>query len=241
MTSIESYYDATVAFLHIPKCAGQSILAAFQELYPARDIARYYPPDDIVRQLEQPRFISGHFIHGYQHALSRSVRSITILRHPIARLKSQLLFDRDVFYSDFGQRYPDIAGVFATTTNAYEIMETTKLWTYDNCIVRMLSGVGNTVPYGHLSNAHVEMAKRNLQAYEIVGFADAIEVFAEAVKAMCAYDYFNVPVVNTAKARNADTSVLSFDDTLLEDVNRFDMQLWFWAREEFRQFMREQE
>jgi hypothetical protein len=236
MTSTENFYDATVAFLHIPKCAGQSILAAFQELYPSGDSARYYPPDDITRQHGQPRFISGHFIHGYQHTLSRSVRSITILRHPVARLKSQLLFDRDVFYSDFGQRYPEIAGVFASTTDAYEIMGTTKLWTYDNCIVRMLSGVGNTVPYGHLSNAHVEMAKRNLEAYEIVGFADAIGAFGQAVKAMCAYDYFNIPVVNTAKARNTDTSVLSFDDALLEDTSRFDMHLWFWAREEFRQF-----
>lgn len=234
MSYDETFFSATVAFLHIPKCAGQSVLEAFSQLYPPQSVHRYYPPDDISRRTATPpSLIVGHFNYGYQFTLSSSVRCATVLRHPIDRLISHIKFDRDVFYSDYGKRFPDIARIFEEEKSASKIIEATRLWYYDNCMVRILSGIGSTVPYGEISNIHLEYAKNNLMAMELVGFQDSLESFATNLRKSFNYAYFNIPKVNMAETRDLGSSIIEFDERYLADLSPYDIQLWYWARTAF--------
>jgi len=163
-----------VAFLHIPKTAGTSFVEMLEANYKANDIIRYYPPEHIptIPAHRHDGLVMGHFSFGYERCFLKSCKRIVFLREPSTRMLSNL---------HYAQRYylePDVPDNhrckkwFKNHDEPFDFLAFSKFWFFDNVAVRMLSGVGDRIKFGKLTDEHVQAAKQNLEVFDFIGFQE---------------------------------------------------------------------
>ena len=109
---------STLFFLHIPKCAGMSLMDALLDRLPAGQV---YQSTSMVRNIweNRPDFLQithhrglkavvGHWVHeAMLPVLQKPIYFASSLRHPVQRVKSQFRFDMGIRGGDWPKRAPD--------------------------------------------------------------------------------------------------------------------------------------
>ncbi len=231
-------YAATLVYLHIPKTAGQSLLATLERIYTVFGMYKIYPlayvSEDEELPTETPRLIVGHFSYGLPCRIFGNIpfRWVTFLRNPSARLISQYRFDCDYFFaSELANDEANRNLIFSVPPG--EFIKRSRLWTYDNCMTRMLSGVGGTVPFGEMDRSILEMAKNNLSRFFFVGFQENFKAGTEKLAEKCGFPYFNVGHKNVSREENVIKEFDINELSELSNLNVFDFELYYWAAERF--------
>lgn len=78
-----------LCFVHVPKTAGASLIAALDCMFDVEDILHAYNPDDFtVAAPEGLHFFRGHMLSAFRAKLPPETQMLTVLRDPIALARS---------------------------------------------------------------------------------------------------------------------------------------------------------
>lgn len=163
-----------VAVLHIQKTAGTSLLRLIEKSYPAKNIFRWYAEKKLPEEKchEPGHILIGHFHFGIQERVFDKCDMVTLLRNPVERTISQLYFMRRTFLMRKDEAASRHKAWFQQNESPMGFINKTKRWQLDNAMVRMISGVRHTVPFGELTDDHLHAAMDHLSKFAYVGFQE---------------------------------------------------------------------
>ncbi len=240
-------------FLHIPKTGGKSLSQVLRRAYPMHrslvETVLENLPQHII-SLRSYDYIDGHLAWLPDHMLQPGTLRGTVLRDPIARTLSQLFMTQRL------EIYPGItddeiknalrAGDF------FRVLQSEQYRThFSNVQCRFLSRDVISTSIRRIGQCMAETppvdesdfvaARQHLQAIDFVGVTEHLDDFAHMVGAAIGLDVKKVPRKNTAShPHGAPTSIALFDASqqqeilhIVEDMNRYDIELYRMAQERF--------
>lgn len=228
--------------LHLPKTGGTTLSSMIKHAFPKHQRSvngdgESYDGLSLLTVKRLPRHIryfSGHFPFGVHELAEGSVKYITILRHPVARVVS--IFH---FISQFDSRFIRDGRVISFE----EFVEGGDI-NLDNYQVRVLSGApmlaaaapplgSEVIPEVKVEKHHLDQAKRNIE-----------EHFLAAAPLDCLTDLglmlriiYGWPMRCLFNERKNETKVKAKITPrlvrLIEDCNPYDLELYEWAAQRF--------
>ena len=236
----------TVIFLHIGKTGGMTLRSVLHRQFPTSEILvvrvldREPSPTRLRREAslaqfaslpestrEGARLIEGHTIFGLHAYVPRPSTYITLLRDPISLVVSQYRFvsrrPRHALHSQVATK--------DMTLDAY--VRSGISLEADNSQTRALSG-DTTTPFGECSEEMLEIAKANVRRhFAVTGLTERFDETLLMLRRTFGWSRLWYVRTNVAPRRDGPEQV--DPDTLrwLEHQNRFDIELYRWAGEEF--------
>ena len=220
-----------LVFPHIMKTAGTTFATILSKIYHRKyylgdvldnkDLAEWISPSSLsflLTQKDLPRFLMGHFTmdHDLFNFLPDQYLCVTFLREPIARAYS--------FYNWLVKNKEDVTLI--------PYVEQSQNIGFDNMQVRTLVRNGQDIPFGHVTGAHLEEAKRAL--VDRITFFGLSEEFDTSLIIMASLfgwtDFYYTP----RKKMRYKNPARDEDKAFLEKLNQFDVQLYEFAREVFQ-------
>ncbi|MCA9921181.1 MAG: sulfotransferase family 2 domain-containing protein [Anaerolineales bacterium] len=233
----------TTIFLHIPKSAGQTLFQILDREYKRSNIytfqggrRRLAASIEEFKQLpsaERNRYhlLRGHVSFGVHHLVEQPFTYVTILRDPIARIVS---------HYNYVLRTPAHALHDLATSSGMDIARyvssgiSTEL---NNGQVRMIAGVGSSVPFGECNESHFAKAISNLEThFSVVGLTDR---FDETILLMHQNLYWRkLPYYtkrNVTKQRTDVMRLTAVTINLIRQYNALDCRLYDYAVQKFEE------
>lgn len=167
-----------VSFLHVPKTAGTAVLRILERSIPPAQLLRWYPPDLPEPEAELPdrdRVLIGHFAAGEEDRYLRDPLRLTMLRDPVARCASQLRYEKRRHEFPEIRTRAEADAWFRENDDSSRYIAWSRYWLFDNLQVRMLSGVRQTVPFGELTEEHLERALRYAEGLDLIMLQDRFD------------------------------------------------------------------
>ena len=235
---MSSSAQPTVLFVHIMKTGGQTVKGIASRHYSLNQIT-FIQSDTYIsefaqlslEQRAQPRLLLGHMPYGIHAQMPRPHRYVTMLRDPIERTISHYYFMRRDPTSYMHEAVKDNNWSLADyLRHSHDHM-------MDNCQVRALSGVWNTVAIGELTDEMLAMACDNLRTqFAVVGLTERFDESLLLMQQVLGWPYvyyrrkINV-TVNRPKSQSLDPETLK----IIQRRNQLDQQLYKVAQEVFTQ------
>lgn len=223
--------DEALIFLHVMKTGGTSLFKILRQHFP-EEVRFHYSEKpqktlDYFNRLPQERRDRLRFLHGHFHLgffdsrLQQSTRYITMLRHPLNRVISLYYF----LHKNPNSRIPD-------TERCQTLQEYLgRRWVeVDNGQTRRIAGdSSHQIPFGECTPALLNMAKKNLDDFLMVGvterFDESLIVLKHALNMeRILYSRFN------ENSRKPKSEVLdSTDIEFINAHNQLDAELYRYA------------
>lgn len=170
----------TLIFLHIPKTGGISLRSTlltavaphptFRILHPINDHAMLAAMP--IADRRALALVEGHMYYGVHEVLPRPATYITLLRDPLARLRS---FHRYVSRERWHPFHPVINGEGLSLSDCVARALTTEL---DNYMTRSLTSLDfANVPFGAVTPEMLALAKARLDSIQLVGLTERLDDF----------------------------------------------------------------
>jgi len=212
-----------IAFEHIEKCAGTSIIRALREVYgadhfdllPRNKESMFALSSDLLEVLKLNsglKSISGHSVRGAISELETdgiSIQYYTILRDPIKRMWSDYKYSRNVLGFSGGLEY------FMEKTGRY------------NFLSKSLCG-----------DVNYHLAIENLESrYALFGTVERFNQFIEGLSILTGLDLsgYKGKKINEAKAKEKIDAEYDGIRKVIEQRNQVDMDIYKYASECFGQ------
>lgn len=240
-------------YLHVPKCGGTTLASAIESLYPERNtfkvsrVVRKKLGDSwmnmpsrereqyalsVLRDMPEAerlklRLLTGHMVFGMHEYLPQGARYITMLRHPEKLVPSLYRYILDL------PRHPHKEAIQKQEMSVADFAESGLNYATDNVAVRRISGIGESVPFGNCTAAHLDLAKTNLDTYFAV--AGIMERFDESLLLMRAtlgwtrQPYYVTRNVSSAKIEKNQLGEKELDR--IRALNWADLQLFQYVTE----------
>jgi hypothetical protein len=241
--------------LHIAKTGGTSFSSMIKHGFEGDQIfesARYVgtpggmrqaPREDCERELiafglNRIRYLSGHVPLGVHRVFDREAKYITLLRHPIDRIVSYFFYqakDEDCYRKKDG----------TPVTFEQYVEERLDVQLHD-FQVRVLSGLPELdaeipgrdqhPPHVKVERSHLEQAKNNIERLFVA--AAPIEQLTElGLLVRLIYGWpmrrLQTEYKNSTKIRPASNKISARLIQLIEECNRYDLELYEWVRRRF--------
>lgn len=230
-----------VIHLHIPKAAGTTLSLLFRKLFSPEETficgsnetgLNHYDSNIYFINLEDEQKIKYKFIGGHvEFALIKSYPaqhfSFTMLRNPVSRINSMY------YYIKQNEKH-HLHHVIMDNNLSLEQFCELGLWhEIDNGMCRRISGVADSVPYGRCTVEVLNAAKYNLE--NNISFVGIQERFNESLFLLLnfldALDLLDYERRNTTKIKRHETEMSTSAKTALNKVNRYDLELYSYARQ----------
>jgi hypothetical protein len=226
--------EPLLAFVHIPKTAGGTVISMFAAAYTKFEIrdAGNYPknPEYTVGKVSRPkkragRVTVGHVPYGvYREHLPPNTRYVTFLREPVDRVLSH-------YYRHIHRPNPPRAGrtkaaasLKARAHSLEEALVERRLPEVNNLATRFLCG--HPSPLGELPASALEDAKANLREFAFVGIQERFDESLVLLQRLLGLG--SVPYVDRHVSANrpAVDEIPDRDRALIEEHNRLDAALY---------------
>jgi len=219
-----------IYFVHIPKTAGTSMRRLFVEGRREESVALVYLPpaglalDDVLAlprtRIDRLELVYGHFRYGIHQLLARPGTYITCLRATRPRL-----------ISNFRQH---VRGGFVGDTPMLEYFNAWQPKDMDNYAVRLLAGLGQDLPFGGVTAAHLRQARENLLTrFAAFGIYEFFEETVARFRAVLGGSAAPVGHENVIPAAEAPLDLPEAEVAALLAHNALDEQLYAFARQRF--------
>lgn len=213
--------DEALIYIHIPKCAGTTMMSILRNNYGSQFHHVPIGKWDKFRGRQGTKCLAGHLPYGLHRHLPGEYIYATMLRNPV---------DRVVSLCRFVQRFKKHRWHnMASKMSLVEFVKSSNMADMRNGMTRWLSGrqdVGRKRSTGPVTESDFERAKIHLQRMPIVGF---VETFDESL-AIFAHMLGWSDISYEKRMVGKYQSVLRKVRRAVRDVNEFDARLYDWAR-----------
>jgi len=170
-------------FLHIPKCAGTTLVEEIlcRRFRPERLLTHYIAGTDVLlerlrnmseREKRRLECIAGHFAFGIHELLPQPCAYITLLRNPIERVISHY------YYAATTPRHPLYHEIKNRRLSLRQYVNDLENIEMDNGQTRLLAGIGQGAPFGQCGDHQLRKAMANLQSgFVLAGLTERFEDF----------------------------------------------------------------
>jgi Galactose-3-O-sulfotransferase len=224
----------TLIFLHIPKTAGTTLNRIIEWQYNPLSIFTVDPhhiratterfatfPEQRRRRL---RVIRGHLLFGIHELIPQNSTYITLLREPVSRVLSSYNF---ILRRPLHPLHRKLKREHIGPKEFIQLIPHAQ-----NLQCRFIAGIGKA---GACDDGILHMAKENLRRYfRVVGLS---ERFHDSLLLMAAEFGWKVPVYKSRKVATVRPTVDSAVTEMIREHNRFDIELYQFARELFEESM----
>lgn len=233
--------DKTVFFLHIPKCAGITLLAeVIQKKYRPKESILFYghSTEALIRMLQQMsqkqqkkiKCIAGHFAYGvHEFYKARPPAYITLLRDPIDRVISHYYY---VMRTEDHYLHKMIK---EENLSLKEYVEKNLSIELNNGQTRILAGIGSDAVNGECSEAMLNQAKQNLAAFTAVGISERFDAFMELLNNKLGWKIPQTVRHNAAPHRLTKEDLDRETLKTIEEHNTYDIELYRYVCDMFLQ------
>jgi hypothetical protein len=171
----------------------------------------------------QPRFIMAHMMFGLHEFVPRPSTYITLLRNPVSRVisgyKNALHTPGHRFHETVVSEGMDLEG-YLRSGLAIEM---------DNSQMRAIVA-DTTTPYGACTNEMLERAKRTVdERISVAGIAERFDESLVMLRHVLGWSKLHYVVANVSPHRIPRSAVPAATIRLIEDQNRFDIELYKYA------------
>jgi hypothetical protein len=233
--------DPLLAFVHIPKTAGATVISMFAAAYSKdaiRDSGNYFrnpegTPRKVIRRSKAgARVLSGHTPYGLFRAhLPAETRYMTFLREPVDRVLSQ-------YWRHIRRRDPSRAGRTkqrrGKKTRADSMEEAfieMRLPEINNLATRLLCG--RPSPLGDLPASALDDAKDNLGEFEFVGIQERFDESLVLLQRKLGLGLVTYEDRHVSSDRPTVDEVAEDERALIEEHNQLDTELYRFGLELF--------
>jgi hypothetical protein len=250
-------------FLHIDKTGGMSLSWVLRRAYPMHHsvVSAQYEDVSYIDSFHSYDYIDGHLAWLPDHLLQPGTLRCTVLRDPIARTISHMLYDQ---YSLSANLLANLDRLKPFITKEEEealrkgdflrVLQTETFRTrYENRQCKSLSriffdtsnrddnlAIMKWTPPANESDFIV--AQQHLQAIDFVGLTERLDDTAHMIGAAIGLSVEKVPRKNvTLRTNDSSTSISAFEPSqqreilqIIEDLNRYDIELYRMAQERFK-------
>jgi len=238
---------STVIYIHIPKCAGSTALGILHPLFKDEEIFRQrgsviqeygWLRDKSDEEKMRLRLVCGHMCYGWHEALAEGqpYTYITLLRDPVNRVLSFCRYVERFSWHTMNEVMLDFDSDWA------KFVSSGRCRAVDNGMVRILCGADQMwqadkrgdmkLPYGSITEEHLEMAKENLKRFAVIGITEQFDLFMHQLRAQFGWE---VPLayksVNSqGRLRKEDYPWHVYE--AIREATRLDQKLYSWAIQE---------
>ncbi|MDH4111198.1 MAG: hypothetical protein OEV60_00770 [Actinomycetota bacterium] len=236
----------TVIFLHVGKTAGATMRRALRRQFGRNEVVEVKAPtvqpgrlrrDGAVAwfaslpeaERARARLIMGHMTYGLHEAVPRPSEYVTLLREPVALVRSQYGHVRRHEGHLLHREAQDHADLVSYIESGLSLE-------MDNSQTRAFAG-DTTTPFGACTRAMLDRAKANLEGFTVAGLT---ERFDESIVAMIrAFDWKRVRyvVTNVDPTRSARAPLTDAELSTVREHNALDLELYAWASERFQRLV----
>ena len=222
--------EPTFIVLHVQKSGGTSLRTALASEMRAGDAMFLYPDRTTglsvgefeelpVVQRDTFRLIMGHVYYGLDQSISRPSSYVTILREPMARLRSH-------FY-----HHVHAGTEFMMNGNSLPVevvVQHALSDEFDNLMVRMLLGADpGVVPIHAITEGHVELALSQVKRkFRFVAITEHLDEHYPALCSVMGLPVSTLPFANVRRVTNVSSIGANLDWDEVAHHNRFDSLLY---------------
>jgi hypothetical protein len=227
----------TAIFLHVPKTAGTTLYRILEQNYAKRNIYTFWQDGtlDDFKQLSAERkahirLLRGHVGYGIHTYQPGPCAYFTLLRDPIKRTISYYHYARRVpahyCYELINQQHLSIVD-FVTSGRDPMV---------DNAHTRLLCGLesGQEIGVGQCTREMLAAAQENLARLTVFGLAEEFDTTLILLQHGFGWQKLAYAPQNVADVRTTRQPVSPDTLAAVADVNRFDVELYAYARELFQ-------
>lgn len=232
----------TVIFLHVGKTAGATMRRALRRQFHRDEVLEVRAPtvepgrlrrDGAVAwfaslpeaERARPRLIMGHMTYGLHEAVPRPSRYVTLLREPIALVRSQYQHVRrheGHLLHEQAKAYPDLTS-YVESGLSLEM---------DNSQTRAFAG-DTTTPFGGCTEAMLDRAKANLEGFAVAGLTERFDASIVAMIRAFGWDRVRYVTTNVDPTRSSRAPLTDAELELVRARNDLDLRLYAWATGRF--------
>lgn len=218
-------------FIHLPKCAGTSVLHFLQAALGESNVLHVHtlgvhrpPIEDLISRY---KILVGHYeVSNLPAWMFDYVFMFTFLRDPVDRVLSNYDFFRNV---DHGTNFPEV--VRARELDLALLLARTDLSrpnVWSNWQTFALSGLSHRA---FKPGTILEPAKRILDRLDFVGFHEQLNADVKRLSELCGWDpTIPLPAANVTPNRKGRAEVDATTLASIEELNRDDIELYEYAK-----------
>lgn len=244
-----------LVFVHIPKTAGTTLNSILAHQYSRDDIyeimmrgmslilprhrilpmplisaSKIHRFKSALKKRDTLRVIHGHFDLSLGKLLPDNAKFVTLLRDPVERAISH--------YYHYRKLNSDPAHSLAMQSSLAEWVSTCGLAEMDNGQTRRLAGEMR-LPIGEVSSQTLEKAKANIiNKFAVVGLTERFEESQILLHREFNWPYCRYPALNVCANRPRRAEVSGDVLRIIENCNRFDLELYRFAAGLFQEAVR---
>lgn len=229
-------------FLHIPKSAGSTLRYIIKEKYKGNfGVVNWHwtlwKNKDYLKQnfdfskLSENQIVYGHFNYGLHEFLNQEVQYFTILRDPFKRVQSGYFHILRDAHSAYHFKIKNMS--FDEYLGSQLILDV------DNGQVRRISGIGDEVPFGELTEQHYNKAIQNIEDHFL--FVGLTENFNASLYLLSKLMNWKSPYYWTQnKGKNKKQELINANDKQKAiDLNKWDYKLYDYCKQKLDQQLSE--
>ncbi|WDE09254.1 sulfotransferase family 2 domain-containing protein [Thalassomonas viridans] len=232
-----------IAFVHIPRTAGNNFGAILQQNYAKAGIKDFYVDDnedvatqsieDFValppRQKQSYQVVKGHFSFGFDPALAQASH-LTFVREPVNRLVSYY------FYALGAKNHYLKQWLLKDRVTIDEFLTSNVSTELDNFQVRMLSGHEFSDRSQKVEQAHLDLAKHNLEhKFRAFGITEEFELSVFYLARVMGWKTPYYQKIGVARNKFGFQGLSEQTQAEVMQLNRFDVELYRFAKALFQQ------